>query len=167
MTRRWERAPATATASGSGSGRCRGRPHILPNCRNDLAAADDAAGELSSALAAAGVHASSLATAVDHADVDGDGNGESGGGSLGRGRDLWIQPRRATARAAMAGSGAAKRWRRRIWCRALQWRGSGSSGGRPRWRGSSVGGGRRPARVSPFFGFLFFFCQKYLCMRLA
>lgn len=62
---------AAATASGSGSGR-----------RDDLA----------TAFAAAGVHASSLAAAGDHADVDGDVDGGSGSGWLGRDRDTRIRP---------------------------------------------------------------------------
>uniref|UniRef100_A0A0E0NEY0 Uncharacterized protein n=1 Tax=Oryza rufipogon TaxID=4529 RepID=A0A0E0NEY0_ORYRU len=142
-------------ASGSWSGR---RDNVA--AAGVLAPAFAAVGVHGSSLATVGVQASSLFAAGDHADVD----GGSGGGWLGRGRDFTDPVGAGDGDGGNGGdcSGAAKRWRRRIWRRgragddgATAARasmadlasgtvtgGCGASGCRLRWRGIGAGGGR-------------------------
>ncbi|EAY85858.1 hypothetical protein OsI_07221 [Oryza sativa Indica Group] len=154
-------------ASGSWSGR---RDNLA--AAGVLAPAFAAVGVHGSSLAAVGVHASSLFAAGDHADVD----GGSGGGWLGRDRDFTDPVGAGDGDGGNGGdcSGAAKRWRRRIWRRGRAGD-DGATAARASMADLASGTatawmwrvrlpaavarnrrGRRPARVSAFFSFLFF-----------
>lgn len=158
---------AAAMASGSWSGR---RDNLA--AAGVLAPAFAAVGVHGSSLAAVGVHASSLFAAGDHADVD----GGSGGGWLGRDRDFTDPVGAGDGDGGNGGdcSGAAKRWRRRIWRRGRAGD-DGATAARASMADLASGTatawmwrvrlpaavarnrrGRRPARVSAFFSFLFF-----------